>query len=177
MKFLQKTWLVIALFIIHSPSHAVDGSSRTIETSGYIAAKPERVIEAFTSKEDLAAWWLVSRSLTSPAKGAIWTVVWENYGQDKTHHVWSGVVSESSKHHLIISDLVMIEPERPLFGPMQLEIIALADGEGTRLTVLHHGYQYGEHWDWSHKVVVGGWKKALGELAAWFEAGAAHLDA
>lgn len=169
MSIYQKLLFSVTTLLLCLSAKADESSLRTIETSAYINAKPDRVLRAFYTPEDLSAWWLVSRSLTGANKGNLWSIVWENYGQDKTHHVWSGVVSESSNHRFIVSDLVMIEPERPLFGPMQLEIIALADGEGTRLTVLHHGYQYGEHWDWSHKVVVGGWKKALAELAAWFE--------
>ncbi|WP_262693394.1 SRPBCC family protein [Kordiimonas aquimaris] len=174
MAFYQKLLLVMASLLFCLSAKADETNLRTIETSTHIAATPDRVLKAFYATDDLAAWWLVSRSLTSSQKGNLWSIVWENYGQDKTHHVWSGVVSESSSHRLVISDLVMIEPERPLFGPMQLEIIALADGDGTRLTVLHHGYQYGEHWNWSHKTVVGGWEKALAELAAWFEEGAPH---
>ena len=172
----QKTLMVLASLLICLSVKADDLRSRTIETSVYIAAKPERVLRAFYSPDDLSAWWLVSRSLTSNIKDQLWSIVWEDYGQEKTHHVWSGVVSESNSHRLVISNMVMIEPERPLFGPMQLEIIALAEGAGTRLTILHHGYQYGEHWNWSHEVVVEGWKKALAELSVWFEEGARHND-
>ena len=40
---------------------------------------------------------------------------------------------------------------------------------GTRLTVRHHGYQHGEHWDWLHDAVVSGWKHVLDDMTAWFD--------
>jgi hypothetical protein len=63
----------------------------------------------------------------------------------------------------------MIEPERPLFGPLELEIVVTPAKEGTSLTVYHRGYQSGEHWDWMHDTVETGWQHVLDDMQQWFQ--------
>ena len=144
--------------------------TRTVETTIRIDdVAPERVIEAFLRDDDLTAWWHVSRSLVEPVAGGAWSVAWDAYGEDRTNHSWCGVVRELEAHRLVIAPLVQNEPDRPLFGPLALEIVAEPRPGGSTLTVRHHGYQRGEHWDWLHDAVVRGWAGVLSDMKKWFE--------
>lgn len=145
------------------------GDSRTVETTVTIAASPGRAIQAFLRDEDLRAWWKVSRSLVVPEPGGVWSIAWDRWGEEQTFHSWTGVIRRLHEHYLFIDPLVQNEPDRPLFGPMALEIRAEPSADGTALTVLHHGYQRGEHWDWIHNAVVRGWESVLADLQGWFE--------
>lgn len=143
--------------------------TRTVKTTVVIDAEPARVIQAFLDDGDLKQWWRVSRSLVEPRAGGVWSVAWDNYGEQQTDHSWVGVIREIDTSRLLVDPLVQNEPDRPLFGPLALEVVAEPEGNGTKLTVLHHGYQYGEQWDWLHDAVVRGWKAVLADMRAWFD--------
>jgi len=145
--------------------------TRSVETTVYVDAAPERVLQAFMDPSDLEGWWQVTRSLVEAKPGGTWSVAWDDYGEERTHHVWTGVVQEVEPRRLLIGHLVMIEPDRPIFAPLYLEIVASPQDGGTRLTVSHRGYRSGEQWDWMHDTVVAGWQHVLGEMQKWFELG------
>lgn len=145
--------------------------TRTVETTVFIQASPERVIQSFIDPDDLEGWWEVTRSHVEATSGGTWSVAWDDYGEEQTHHVWTGVVREAQPRRLSVGNLVMVEPDRPIFAPLYLDISASPEAGGTRLTVTHRGYQSGEQWDWMHDTVVAGWKHVLGEMQAWFEEG------
>ena len=145
--------------------------TRTVETSVEVRVPPGRAIAAFLAHDDLAGWWKVSRSLTEPTEGAPWAVAWDDYGEAGTDHSWVGVVSTLQEGRLVIDPLVQIEPDRPLFGPLALEVSAVPTDEGSLVTVRHHGYRHGEHWDWLHDAVVEGWRAVLGEYRTWLANG------
>lgn len=142
---------------------------RTIETTVIIPASPERVLRSFIDADDLRGWWRVSRSLVEARPGGVWSVTWDDYGEEKSQHAWVGVVEEAGPRRLRIGNLVMIEPGRPLFGPLQLEIVVAPANGGTSLTVHHRGYRSGGDWDWIHDTVVKGWQHVLGDMQRWFQ--------
>lgn len=146
---------------------AVHAETRTVETKVLIAASPERVLRAFVDSDDLEGWWKVTRSLVQQRPGGVWSVVWDDYGEAGTQHAWVGVVDAMSSRHLRITHLVMIEPGRPLFGPLQLDIVVDSADGGSLLAVYHRGYRSGEDWDWIHDTVVSGWSHVLGDLQDW----------
>ncbi len=143
--------------------------TRPVETTVHLDAEPQKVIRAFLEDSDLKGWWRVTRSLVEAKPGGTWCIAWDGFGENKTNHSWTGVIRELDERRLVIDPLVLNEPNRPiLFGPLRLEVVAEAADGGTRLTVRHHGYQHGEHWDWLHDVVVLGWKHVLEDMTAWF---------
>jgi uncharacterized protein YndB with AHSA1/START domain len=144
-----------------------DTEARTVETTRIIPASPAQVLNAFIDGSDLRGWWKVSRSLVEPKKGGIWSVTWDDWGEEKTHHAWIGVIEEITPDRLLVGHLVMIEPDMPLFGPLQLEISVDPVDHGTSLTVSHRGYRYGDHWDKIHGLVVSGWNHVLGDMEIW----------
>ena len=143
--------------------------TRTVETTRFISASPEEVLTAFLSDADLKAWWKVSRTLVEQKQGGIWSITWDNWGEEKPQHAWIGVIEEITPNRLLVGHLVMIEPDMPLLGPMQLEISVKPTDGGTSLTVSHRGYRYGDHWDTIHDMVVNGWAHVLGDMEAWVQ--------
>jgi uncharacterized protein YndB with AHSA1/START domain len=149
---------------------ATDGAElRTVETTVLIPASPERVLRSFVDADDLRGWWKVSRSLVEAKPGGVWSVTWDDYGEEKTQHAWVGVVEAAEPRRLKVGHLVMIEPGRPLFGPLEIEIVVAPANNGTSLTVYHRGYRSGEDWDWIHDTVVQGWRHVLGDMQRWFQ--------
>ncbi len=149
-----------------SPALA-DTETRTVEATMSISTSPENVLEAFLDEGDLKAWWKVSRTLVEQREGGIWSITWDNWGEEKTHHAWTGVIEELTADRLVIGKLVMMEPDMPLLGPMQLEINVKPAEGGTSVTVSHRGYQYGDHWDKIYDMVVNGWDHVLDDLETW----------
>ncbi len=161
--------MVPLTFAITGTGAPAGAQTRTVETTVHVAASPERVLRSFINAEDLEGWWNTSRSLVEAKPGGIWAVSWDDYGEEKTQHAWAGVVEEMEAGRLRIGHLVMFEPDRPVFGPLKLEIVVVPANGGTSLTVLHRGYRSGEDWDWMHDTVVAGWRKVLGDLQRWFQ--------
>lgn len=159
---------LLAGIVLVCLTDAVHAETRTVETRVLVAASPERVLRSFVDGDDLEGWWKVSRSLVQERAGGVWSVVWDDYGEAGTQHAWVGVVEEISPQRLRIAHLVMIEPGRPLFGPLELEIVVDPADDGSSLVVYHRGYRSGEEWDWMHDTVVKGWDHVLGDLQQWF---------
>jgi uncharacterized protein YndB with AHSA1/START domain len=161
--------LILLALLLGFSSAIADTKTRTVETTKIISAAPEEVLIAFVDDGDLKAWWKVTRSLVEQKQGGIWSITWDDWGEDKTHHAWIGVIEEITPNRLQVGHLVMIDPDMPLLGPMQLEIsVKPADG-GTSLTVSHRGYKYGNHWDTIYDMVVNGWDHVLGDMEAWVQ--------
>ena len=74
-------------------AHA-DPADRSVITIRHMEATPDEVIQAFVDSDDLTAWWQVTRSLVEPEKGGVWSIAWDDWGEEKTHHSWSGVISD-----------------------------------------------------------------------------------
>ena len=132
-----------------------DTETRSVDTTATISASPERVLQAFLKADDLEAWWKVSRSLVENKVGGVWSVTWDDWGPKKTQHAWVGVIETMTPQRLVVGHLVMIEPDMPLLGPMQLEITVQPTEGGTSVTVSHRGYRYGDHWDSIHDSASG----------------------
>jgi uncharacterized protein YndB with AHSA1/START domain len=163
----SKSLLVLLAFLLGLTSALAGTETRTVETTRVISASPQEVLDAFVVDGDLKAWWNVSRSLVERKQGGVGSITWENWGEEQTQHAWIGVIEEIAPNRLLIGHLVMIEPDMPLFGPMQLEISVKPAAGGTSVTVSHRGYQYGDHWDTIHDLVVNGWDHVLGDLEIW----------
>ena len=159
---------MISLLLLLGLSPALaDTETRTVEATMNISTSPEIVLEAFLDEGDLKAWWKVSRTLVEQREGGIWSITWDNWGEEKTQHAWTGVIEELTADRLVIGKLVMMEPDMPLLGPMQLEINVKPAEGGTSVTVSHRGYQYGDHWDKIYDMVVNGWDHVLDDLETW----------
>ncbi len=169
----MNTRIIILVFpLLLFPGFSValaNTDTRSVDTKVAISASPEKVMQAFLVDEDLKAWWKVSRSLIEPKRGGVWSITWDDWGPEKTQHAWIGVIEKISPNRLVVGHLVMIEPDMPLLGPMQLDITVNPARGGTLLHLSHRGYGYGGHWDSMYDMVVQGWDYVLGDMEAWFE--------
>ncbi|MGI9263056.1 MAG: SRPBCC family protein [Woeseiaceae bacterium] len=171
MKNLVRRISAFAVLFATATALAQSGD-RSVITTRHMPATPDQVMQAFLNSDDLYAWWATTRSLVEPKTGGIWAIAWDDWGEAKTHHSWTGVVSQLSADRLVISPMLMTEPDMPLLGPMSLAVLVeVAEGGGTNVTVTHSGYGYGDHWDEMYNLVVNGWDHVLGDMATWFAEG------
>ena len=157
-------------------SALADSETRSVDTTANISASPAKVLQAFLNDDDLEAWWKVSRSLVEEKVGGVWSITWDDWGPEKTHHAWVGVIDTITPQRLVVGHLVMIEPDMPLLGPMQLEITVKPAEGGSAVTVSHRGYRYGDHWESIYDSVVQGWDQVLGDMQEWFREESANYQ-
>ncbi len=165
----SNAFVLSLILFLACTSTLADTETRSVETTTTISASPEKVLHAFLDDEDLQAWWNVSRSLVEKEAGGIWSLTWDDWGPEETQHAWIGVIEEITPHALVVGHMVMIEPDMPLLGPMQLEITVRPAESGSSVTVSHRGYRYGDHWDSIYDAVVQGWDHVLGDMQEWFQ--------
>jgi len=143
---------------------------RAVESSILINSSPGKVIDAFLDPEDLKGWWGVHRSLVEKKVNGIWTVVWE-ISEAGIKYISTGLITTyEPRSHLEISNLVYLNPDKQILGPMKLELNAKAiQPSQTNLNLIQSGYQQGGDWDWYYKAVVDAWPFALGLLKKYLE--------
>jgi len=160
--------VIFCLFLSCGGATVAKADNRSVITTRHMAATPEEVLRAFVNDDDLKAWWQISRSLVEPVEDGVWSITWDDWGEDETQHAWSGVVTELSANKLVVANMVMNEPGMPLLGPMKLQIVVSPVDNGSSVTVIHSGYGYGGHWDEIYAAVVLGWQHVLADMQEWF---------
>ncbi len=137
---------------------------RDIVSSIALAVSPKAAIEAFLEIEALKGWWQVDRGLVQPQAGGVWTLAWD-VSSAGARYVSSGIIETYLPgRRLVIAQLVYLNPERPILGPLRLEINAGPADGGCWLTVSETGYGTGDDWDWYYQAVEEGWPQALDQL-------------
>jgi hypothetical protein len=142
---------------------------RKTEVQTSIRAAAHQITGAFLIHEHLKGWWYVQRSLVEPKKGGVWTLAWE-VTEAGIKYVSSGTIGEYEPgKYLRIDNLVYLNPERQILGPMQLEIFVDDMGTVSEVKVVQSDYQYGGDWDWYYDAVVQGWPHAVQLLKKYLE--------
>ncbi len=142
---------------------------RTVEQKILIKTRPERVISAFTDTTMLKGWWGVEKSLVETHSGGCYTLAWQ-VSKTGFSYVSTGVIKSYESHsHLIVENMVYLNPERPFLGPMTLTIKVKPVGDQTELYLRQDGYQSGPDWDWYYEAVVKAWPMALEQLKTYLE--------
>ncbi|MEZ4940492.1 MAG: SRPBCC domain-containing protein [Saprospiraceae bacterium] len=142
---------------------------RQVHTTIQIQTTPGRVIRAFIDQEMLHAWWGVERSLIDPRPGGVYTLAWQ-ISSTGFGYVTTGTIGAfRAGRKLLIENMVYLNPERPILGPMHLSISAQEVAGQTRLTILQGGYQNGPDWDWYYQAVLEAWPVAAQHLKAYLE--------
>ena len=143
--------------------------TRSVESLVHIKADPVRITNAFLIHEDLKNWWGVQRSLVDPKPGGVWTLAWEisNAG---IKYVSSGIIHDHEPgEYLRIDQLVYLNPEKQILGPMSLEIFCDESRVDRKVRLIQSGYQRGDDWDWYYEAVVHAWPHALDLLKNYLE--------
>ncbi len=143
---------------------------RAVESFVQIKCEPSRAIAAFLDEKDLQGWWGVQRCLVEKKLNGTWTTAWE-ISEAGIKYISSGVITAYNPNsHLEISNLVYLNPDREILGPMKLELFAEEnDDVGTNLRLIQSGYQQGGDWDWYYEAVKAAWPVALGLLKEYLE--------
>jgi len=143
---------------------------RKVEVNLSIKTTPERVIKAFTDSQMLRDWWKVERMLVETKSEGVYTLAW-NISDKGFEYVSSGRIEKiDPKEELVISNLVYLNPERPILGPMSLTVKATPSKQGTDVYLCQDGYQSGEHWDWYYEAVKDAWPLVMETLKEYLEA-------
>lgn len=134
-------------------------SGRTIEKKLYIAAAPERVYRAFTTKEDLERWF-VTRAEVDARPGGVFNLWW--------------------KENTVPGEFVALDPPRsftftwddgPKYGVTTCRLEFIPENDGTVVQLTHTGFGQGENWDELYDGVKDGWNEELDYLKTWLETG------
>lgn len=137
-------------------------SGRTIEKEIFIRATPERVFRALTEKADLEKWFVKEATIDLRVGGTL-------------HLFWD---PESVKGTFLEVDpprcVVFTWDERPAIAGITTSAFTLtAEGEGTRLHLVHSGFGSGATWDRLFENINSGWNDELANLRAWLDEGKA----
>ena len=142
---------------------------RTVESSILVNTTPAKVIDAFLDEDHLKGWWGVQRSLVEKKVNGSWAVAWE-ISDSGIKYISTGVItSYDPSAHLTISNLVYLNPEKQILGPMKIELTTDLVGNQTNLELIQSGYQQGGDWDWYYEAVVNAWPVALEGLKKYLE--------
>lgn len=135
-----------------------------------IMSSPEAVMTAFTDIDKLRHWWGVDRSLISKHVGGLYCLAW-HVNDHGIGFITSGTISEYDPgSHLVITNIVYMNPERPFLGPMTLSIRVVQSGHATQVHLIQSGYQDGDDWDWYYNAVQQAWPAVLQKLKEYLEA-------
>jgi uncharacterized protein YndB with AHSA1/START domain len=153
-------------------------SSRlNVEHTVIVQAPPERVLAAFFSAEDLAAWWQVVRSVTVPRPLGMFAVEWATteYRDDLLGRLGGAlhgtVIDYRPNSEFFVADAFWQPPDGEPIGPMALEVRCRPQGSPhiTRLTVRQTGDDDSARWQRYFEVTAAGWQRALAELKAYLD--------
>ena len=142
---------------------------RKVEVTIQINVPPSRVIQAFTDFEMLRGWWSVERALVEKRVGGLYTLAW-GISEKGFNYVTSGTIHRYDPNAALeIHNLVYLNPERPIFGPLVLTVSAAPKQSGTELYLCQDGYQDGADWDWYYEAVKAAWPNVLKMLKDYLE--------
>jgi len=142
-----------------------------------IGAGPARVFAAFFDPVALRAWWLVSRSVTTPRVLGVYALEWDPTGsRDELLGLLGGalhgtVIDVRPALSFFVADVYWVPPEGDPIGPMALDVTCSLVGARTRLRVQLRGFEEGPRWRRYYEVLREGVSASLERLKGWLEDG------
>jgi uncharacterized protein YndB with AHSA1/START domain len=135
---------------------------RMIEKEIFIRATPERVFRALTEKADLEAWFVKEAMIDLRVGGAL-RLFWDPESVE-------GTFLEIDPPRRV----VFTWDERPAIAGITTSAFTLtAEGDGTRLHLVHSGFGAGEAWNRLFENINGGWNEELENLRRYLVEGIA----
>ncbi len=133
-------------------------SGRTIEKEIFIRATPERVFRALTEKAELEAWFVKEATIDLRVGGAL-RLFWDP-------ELVEGTFLDVDPPRR----LVFTWDERPAIAGITTSAFTLtAEGDGTRLHLVHSGFGTDAAWDRLFNNINGGWDEELQKLRTYLE--------
>src|SRR4029450_2008894 len=147
---------------------AQNETSPEFEHSVLVNAAPTRGLAGVLSRSlaphALAAWWQVSRSVTTPRPMGVFAVEWAPTADaddllGRLGGVFCGRVMEyQAGREMFVADAWWLPPDSDPIGPMALEVTCRMSGPVCRLHVRQHGFEDTPRWRRYYAVIAGGWK-------------------
>jgi hypothetical protein len=146
-----------------------------------IAAQPRLILKAFFDHEALGAWWLVSRSVTTPRPLGPYVLEWEptEYRDEvlgRLGGVFRGTVMQvQSPSGFFVADAFWLPPDGDPIGPMALDVTLTsirptgADALSTHVHVVQSGFEESARWRRYYEIVTYGWERALATMKSLLE--------
>jgi uncharacterized protein YndB with AHSA1/START domain len=144
-----------------------------------IIASPGRVMSAFFDPAALAAWWQVSRSVTTPRVLGAYSLEWEpttftDEVLGRLGGVFHGTVMEyKPEREFFVAEAFWLPPDGHPIGPMALEVHCepqrTQNPQVTLVTVVQRASEDGTRWKRYYEVIAPGWERALVSLKAFLE--------
>jgi uncharacterized protein YndB with AHSA1/START domain len=150
-------------------------ASGEIEHSVLVNSAPTRVLSAYFDPHALAAWWRVSRSVTSARPMGVFAVEWPPTGDaddmlGRLGGVFHGTVMEYLPgRELFVADAWWLPPDGDPIGPMALSVSCRMSGPVCRLQVKQTGFEDTPRWRRYYAVIASGWRSSLAALKEYVE--------
>jgi uncharacterized protein YndB with AHSA1/START domain len=142
---------------------------REVIESIKIRASQEEIMRCFTDQVYLKGWWGVERSFIDLTRGGNYVLTW-NKTPKGFGYVSTGIVADyEPEKRLFLKDMMYLNPERPILGPMIMEIEISENNGLSELKVRQAGYREGPDWDWYYQAVCDAWPQALISLKQFIE--------
>lgn len=142
---------------------------KSVKASVIIPVNAEKALNMFLDLNEMKNWWGVERGFVEAKPGGGWIVTWQ-ISEHGFGYVTTGIISELiPSKKLKIENVVYLNPEKSILGPMTITVDVESENQNTKLTVEQSGYKEGEDWDWYYNAVVDGWPFALNLLKEYCE--------
>jgi uncharacterized protein YndB with AHSA1/START domain len=151
----------------------------SLDLTVVINAPPRPVLRAFFEADALAAWWQVTRSVTTPRALGPYVVEWPpaEFRDDivgRLGGVFRGTVMQfDAGRGFFVADAYWLPPDGEPIGPMALEVTcdpesstseSAADTLATKVTVRQTGFEESPRWRRYYEIATVGWQRALASL-------------
>jgi uncharacterized protein YndB with AHSA1/START domain len=143
---------------------------REFTSSVTIQAPVHAVLDAFFDPEQLAKWWLISRSLCTPRTlgcyALEWDVTdWRDGMLGRLGGVFHGtVVTYDPNAEFFVADAYWLPPDSDPVGPMAFEVSATRSDAGTVLHIRQSGWDESPRWSRYYQVLGAGLSVLLERL-------------
>ena len=142
---------------------------RKVEAGIQINVSPRKVFNAFIEYKMLSEWWGVQKMFVQEKDGGVYTLTWNN-SHNGFGYVFSGIIAKYRPNELLqLEQVVYLNPERPILGPMSLLIKIDAGDDFSVLSVCQSGYREGKDWDWYYEAVKSSWPVVLNTIKQYLE--------
>lgn len=147
-----------------------------LDVSATIAAPAGRVLKAFFDADALSAWWLATRSVTTPRVLGPYAIEWtatdfRDEVLGRLGGVFRGTIVQFHEGEgFLVADAFWLPPDGEPIGPMALEVRVGAEAGGTtRIRVTQTGFEEGARWRRYYEVIGVGWSRGLASLKSLLE--------
>lgn len=142
---------------------------KSVKATVVIPVDAGKALNMFLDLNEMKNWWGVERGFVESKPGGCWTVTWK-ISEHGFGYVTSGIITELiPSKKLKIENVVYLNPEKSILGPMTIKVDVETENQNTKLTVEQSGYREGDDWDWYYNAVVDGWPFALKLLKEYCE--------